>query len=65
MHPFSTPLKSSENLTVFSCFQEVEKGCIGNEWVDHDYDDIMNLKMFLRYMHLSNFCAGIEVIVSG
>ena len=32
MHPFSTPLKTSENRKVF-CFQGVEKGCIGNEWV--------------------------------
>ena len=34
IHPFSTPLKTSENLTVFRCFQGVEKGCIGNEWVN-------------------------------
>ena len=27
------PLKTSENLTVF-CFQEVEKGCIGNKQVN-------------------------------
>ena len=31
--PFLYPLKTSENLTVFWCFQEVEKGRIGNEWV--------------------------------
>ena len=31
--PFLYPLKTSENLTVFWCFQGVEKGCIGNEWV--------------------------------
>ena len=30
--PFLYPLKISENLTVF-CFQGVEKGCTGNEWV--------------------------------
>ena len=29
--PFLLPLKTSENLTVFWCFQGVEKGCIGNE----------------------------------
>ena len=33
MHPFFTPLKTPENLTVFWCFQGGEKGCIGNEWV--------------------------------
>ena len=32
MHPFSTPL----NLTVFWCFQRVEKGCIGNDWVNQN-----------------------------
>ena len=30
--PFLYPLQTSENLTVF-CFQGVEKGYIGNEWV--------------------------------
>ena len=33
MHPFSNPLKTSENRKVFWCLQRVEKGCIGNEWV--------------------------------
>ena len=33
MHPFSTPLKTSENRKVF-CFQGVEKGCIGNKCVE-------------------------------
>ena len=32
MDPFSNPLKTSENRKIF-CFQGVEKGCIGNEWV--------------------------------
>ena len=31
--PFLYPLKTSENLTAFWCFQGIEKGCIGNEWV--------------------------------
>ena len=31
--PFLYPLKTSENLTVFWCFQGVEKECIGNKWV--------------------------------
>ena len=31
--PFLYSLKTSENPTVFSCFQGGEKGCIGNEWV--------------------------------
>ena len=32
--PFLYPQKISENLTVFCCFQGVEKVCIGNEWVN-------------------------------
>ena len=32
--PFFYPLKTSESLAVFWCFQGVEKGCIGNEWVN-------------------------------
>ena len=31
--PFLCPLEISENLTVFWCFQGVEKGCIGNKCV--------------------------------
>ena len=32
--PFLYPLKTSEKFTVFWCFQGVEKGCIGNDWVN-------------------------------
>ena len=35
--PFLYLLKTSENLTVFGCFQGVEKGCIGNKWVKLHY----------------------------
>ena len=31
--PLLYPLKTSENRKVF-CFQGVEKGCIGNKWVN-------------------------------
>ena len=34
MHSISTPLKHLKNLTVFWCFQGVEKGCIGNKWIN-------------------------------
>ena len=30
--PILYPMKTSENLAVFWCFQEVEKGSIGNKW---------------------------------
>ena len=36
--PFLYPLKTSKNREVFWCFQGVEKGYIGNEWVNfHHY----------------------------
>ena len=36
MHPFSIPWKhqKTENLTVFCCFQGIEKGYIENKWVN-------------------------------
>ena len=34
--PFLYPLKTSENHTVFWCFQWLEKGCIENQWVKKD-----------------------------
>ena len=34
MHPFSTPWKHQKNLTVFWCYQGVQKGCIRNKWVN-------------------------------
>ena len=33
--PFPYPLKTSENRKIFLCFQGVEEGCIGNEWVNN------------------------------
>ena len=41
---FLYPLKTSENLTVCWCFQGVEKGCIGNEWVNIHQNDLNDLK---------------------
>ena len=32
--PFLYPLKTSENLKIFCCFQGVEKRCIRNNWVN-------------------------------
>ena len=37
MHPFSTCWLKTENLTVFWCFQGVEKGCTGKKWVKIGY----------------------------
>ena len=33
---FPYPLKTSENLMVFFMFSRVEKGCIGNKWVNYE-----------------------------
>ena len=35
--PFLYPLKTSENRKVFWCFQGVDKGSIGNEWVTYSW----------------------------
>ena len=52
--PFPYPLKKSENLTVFWCFQGVEQEFIGNEWVKtfinvtvKDYFIILNERSFI------------------
>ena len=42
--PFPYPLKTLENLTVFWCFQGVEKGCIGNEWFDKSKLEVWKLQ---------------------
>ena len=57
--PVLCPLKTSENRKVFSCFQGVEKGCIGNEWVKFDKmyilsknsqeTELCNKKLFSSY----------------
>ena len=45
---FLFPLKTSENRKVFRCFQGVEKGCIGNEWVN----DVIFLKIIFHFYNL-------------
>ena len=35
MHPFSVPWKHQKTLRFSDVFREVEKGCIGNEWVNN------------------------------
>ena len=35
--PCPYPLKTSKNRQVFSCFQGVEKDCIGSEWVNQNF----------------------------
>ena len=42
--PFLYTLETSENLTVFWCFQGVDKGCFGSEWINRifplEYDHV-------------------------
>ena len=49
--PFLYPLKTSENFTIFCCFQGVEKECIGNKWANENvknfYAALMTLKEVL------------------
>ena len=53
--PFLYPVKTSENLMVFGCFQGVEKGCIGNELVKTDL--FMNDSALLPLLKkLENLC---------
>ena len=47
MHPFST------HLTVFWCFQGVEKGCIGNKWLN--LDSVLNKQRKVRVLYFQWF----------
>ena len=55
--PFLYPLKISDNLTVFWCFQGVQKEYIGNKWVNwHSKTtklDILWPWRFLKYSSLT------------
>ena len=49
--PFFYPLKTSENLQVFLCFQGVEKGCIENKCVKKELAEIRNGNTLQRSEH--------------
>ena len=46
--PFLYSLKTSENHTVFWCFQWVGKGCIGIEWVKNLENDVLKISNLLK-----------------
>ena len=50
----SIPLKTSENLAVFWCIQEVKKECIGNKWV--------NCVLFCTYFFVYWVSSSISVV---
>ena len=51
--PFLYPLKTSENLTVFWCFQEVKKGFFGSKWVN----------VPLKTLLLSSYTSALHLII--
>ena len=64
---FLYPLKTSENRNVFWCFQGVEKGCIGNEWVKWALSALWwtlfgECALFLNVSHLFSLCHAISAL---
>ena len=53
--PFIYPLKTPENLTVFWCFQGVEKGCIGYKWIN----SYLKLILKIAWLHL---CLTLKIL---
>ena len=49
--PFFYPLKTSENLTIFWCFQGIEKWCIGNTLVN-----LARKSHLEKSWKISNYC---------
>ena len=49
--PFLYPLKASEKFTVFWCFQGVEKGSIGNKWVNMEV--VIEIVIFQTLIYFS------------
>ena len=53
--PFLYPLKRLENRKVFSCSQGVEKGCLGNKWINKRFSAksfIINVGQCPEYVYL-------------
>ena len=51
--PFLYPMEALENLTVFWCFQGVEKGCIENKWVKVKTLGISVIEKLNKYRNFS------------
>ena len=52
---FLYPLKTSENLKIFWCFQGVEKGCIWNEWVKNGFLWRYFWRILLAYFKIATY----------
>ena len=52
--PFLYPLKTSENLTVFWCFQGVGKRCIGSKWIKFTNNEYMKIFSICSNFHNPN-----------
>ena len=61
--PFLYPLKALENFTAFWYFQGLEKGCIGNEWVNplftttrylRETSNMLLFSMNIQWSHCKN-----------
>ena len=62
--PFLYPLETSENFSVFRCFQGVERGYIGNKWVkketvalvfSSEFCKIFKNSFLIEYLRLTVF----------
>ena len=51
--PSLYPLETSENLTVFWCFQGIEKECIGNEWDNMFRNPLPPLARLIKSLSMS------------
>ena len=69
---FLYPLKTSENRQVFWCFQGLEKGCIGNDWVKEstniengdNFNELKVIKKTLVNIIIRNWITAYLLILS-
>ena len=59
MYLFVYTMKTSKNITVFWCFQGVEKECIGNKWVNNCDSGHTRLKRQFDKNRKKNVCQSV------
>ena len=62
--PFLYPPEISENRKVFWCFQGIEKGCIGNKWVNERHSKGKFVCYFYSRFPLANLASIIPELLS-